>query len=694
MRLIRLLYIVFLFSSISVFGQKSYSKTILNEQFNRISQSGSLTTCHDTSLSIFSFIPVLGNNAFFSTDLIALKHDSLGQLVSKQYLKFPESYTLFSCKWYHNKIFVVLTTNLQSGTASSGKNIVLLKFSNNLILEKSVVFSSFELETNSPSTLTEAPDSTLIFSGRVKSPLNGGPGDQFLAQIDFDLNVLQSTELFQQFKYSIPGYSNGNYFWYTYEGRYTLDANFNSLNNDSLVDTDDTRPSVVGFQANSGGINLKIINSVSSNNYNRIVRFNNGHIQQKILLSASGFLININNSNDNKEFYTPYLNVNDSLRIDMYTLAEDSGYTLKQTVSLNDTNYINAKPHKQALGHYLVEHIDSQDSSINFLKGVDSIPSASCLRISFPVDTIIDTNSVNYSFIPRIGNVPSLTKNIPFSTYNYNVQSIDSLNAARDTTLPAFDFKCINKSCGVFAPPNGGLVCNKDDIILRVHRENPFGLDTNQFITTITWNDVLVQDTLHVKGPLAQTVKVHGENIFCEQTYFVSVDFDSVRANSFHKGDICLDFPTEATIHVNGLFDQITWQNPTFEDTTFQRVYRPGTYPFRVTSTKGCALNLNAIVPEMCPPKVFIPNAFTPNGDGTNDVFVGYADFTDEFIFRIYDRWGKVIFTTSTSPIIWDGTYKGEPVQIGVYNWRLVYNSIYQGDLYIKDLFGHITIVK
>jgi gliding motility-associated-like protein len=694
MRLIGLLYIVFLFSSTSLLGQKSYSKTILNETYNGYSQSGSLTTCLDTSLAVFSFIPVKGNNAFKSTELIALKHDSLGQLYSKQYLKFPQPYTLFSCKWYHNKVFVLLSSSVQTGSGSSGSSIVILRFSNNLILEKSVIFSSFEMETNNPSVLAEAPDSTLLFSGRVKSPLNGGPGDQFLAQIDFDLDVIQSVELAQQFKYSIPGYSNGNYYWYTYEGRYTLDANFNTHGNDSLVDTENTKPSVEAFNVGTQGLNLKIIDNIPSENYSRVVSFSHNHVQQKILLSTEQYLLNSNNSTDNSQYFAPYLNANDSLRLDIFQLVEDSGHVLKQTISLQDTAYINAKPHIQAYGHYLVEHILSADTSINFLKGVDSIPAASCLNISYPVDTLIDTNNVMYSFVPRIGVVPSLTKNIPFSTYNYSIQTLDSLNATGDTTLPAFEYKCINKSCGVFSPPNGGLQCNKKQVLLQIHRENPFGLDTNQFITRIVWNDTFEQDSYLVKGPKAQTVKIFGENIFCEQTAYISFDFDSIRATSTHQGDICLDFPTEATIQVTGLFTSIEWQNPEFSPTTFQTVYLPGNYPFTVHSLKGCQLNLNAIVPEICPPKVYIPNAFTPNGDGTNDAFVGYADFTNEFIFRIYDRWGQVIFSTTTSPIIWDGTYKGESVQIGVYNWRLVYNSIYQGDLYIKDLFGHITVVR
>lgn len=683
---------LFIFLSFVSNGQQSYAKTILNEQYNGYSQSGSLTTCQDTSLAVFSFIPVKASG-FYSNELIALKHDSLGLLFSKQFLRFPEQFQLYSSHWYHNKIFVVLSLFPQGGTGDPRRRLAFLRFSNNLILEKSVVFFTSGLETNNPSVLNEAPDSTLIFSASSNNS-SGGLGDQILAQLDFDLNVVQSVELPQQFRYTLPAFHNGTFQWYTYEGRYVLDNNFNTISTDSLINSDNTLPSVIAFQNDTAGIKLKIRDNASADNSTRIVRFDNNRFQQNLLLTAGYGLYNVNGGNQNLEYYQPYLNANDSIRVDIFTIVEDSGYTLKQTLSLNDTNYINVKPHRQSFGHFLVEHIDPRDTSINFLKGVDSIPAASCLSISFPPDTIVDTNNLVYSFVPHTSTPPPLTKNINFLTQPYVIQTIDSLNASGDTTLPALEFKCINKSCGVFTPPNGGLQCNRDQVLLQIQRENPFGLDTNQFITRIVWNDTFEQDTYLVRGPNAQTVKVFGENYFCEQTAYLSFDFDSVRATSSHRGDICLDFPSTATIQVDGLFESITWQDPTFDNSTFQTVYLPGSYPFSVRSLKGCQLNLNAVVPEVCAPKIYIPNAFTPNGDGTNDSFVGYADFTDEFIFRIYDRWGQVIFTTNTSPIVWDGTYKGELVQIGVYNWRLVYNSIYLGDLYVKDLFGHITVVR
>jgi len=55
-----------------------------------------------------------------------------------------------------------------------------------------------------------------------------------------------------------------------------------------------------------------------------------------------------------------------------------------------------------------------------------------------------------------------------------------------------------------------------------------------------------------------------------------------------------------------------------------------------------------------------MPNAFTPNGDGFNDIFkVKYPFYASQFDFTIYDRWRNKIFETNDITKGWDGTYEG-----------------------------------
>ena len=66
---------------------------------------------------------------------------------------------------------------------------------------------------------------------------------------------------------------------------------------------------------------------------------------------------------------------------------------------------------------------------------------------------------------------------------------------------------------------------------------------------------------------------------------------------------------------------------------------------------------------------LLMPNAFSPNGDGINDIYKpkeGYQNIK-EFHAYIYNRWGQKLFEWSDPATGWDGTYKGKPVKEGVY---------------------------
>ncbi|WCT10241.1 gliding motility-associated C-terminal domain-containing protein [Mucilaginibacter jinjuensis] len=64
---------------------------------------------------------------------------------------------------------------------------------------------------------------------------------------------------------------------------------------------------------------------------------------------------------------------------------------------------------------------------------------------------------------------------------------------------------------------------------------------------------------------------------------------------------------------------------------------------------------------------VFVPNAFTPNGDGKNDILSVYSNAIQKLDMWVYDQWGEMQFHSNTQASGWDGTYKGKPQPVGVY---------------------------
>jgi gliding motility-associated-like protein len=74
-------------------------------------------------------------------------------------------------------------------------------------------------------------------------------------------------------------------------------------------------------------------------------------------------------------------------------------------------------------------------------------------------------------------------------------------------------------------------------------------------------------------------------------------------------------------------------------------------------------------------PVVFIPDAFTPNNNGRNEVFLPYTGGLKTYMMSIYDRWGEKIFETNSTTEGWDGTVGGKTAMEGVYVYRLQYSD-------------------
>ncbi|NLR77766.1 gliding motility-associated C-terminal domain-containing protein [Chitinophaga eiseniae] len=118
-----------------------------------------------------------------------------------------------------------------------------------------------------------------------------------------------------------------------------------------------------------------------------------------------------------------------------------------------------------------------------------------------------------------------------------------------------------------------------------------------------------------------------------------------------------------------------------------------GTYTVTVFNDCGSATDDITVNFTQCEPKPTIPNAFSPNGDGRNDVFrpvVRGQMF--EYELRIFNRWGEMIFMTSDNHKGWDGKYKGVPVDVGTYVWWLTYKKVAGGNANV--LKGEVTVVR
>jgi len=152
----------------------------------------------------------------------------------------------------------------------------------------------------------------------------------------------------------------------------------------------------------------------------------------------------------------------------------------------------------------------------------------------------------------------------------------------------------------------------------------------------------------------------------------------------------------------------ITFHNTTYGGTTYQWEFGdgnrstlvnpnntydvPGTYYITLHAQNdiGCRDSVTkpiTILPEFY---IYIPNAITPNGDGINDVFAASTINVIDFEIYIFNRWGEQLFHSTEKRFQWDATYQGEPVEDGVYVYKVHYTSINGDD---KKVLGHVVVL-
>jgi gliding motility-associated-like protein len=116
------------------------------------------------------------------------------------------------------------------------------------------------------------------------------------------------------------------------------------------------------------------------------------------------------------------------------------------------------------------------------------------------------------------------------------------------------------------------------------------------------------------------------------------------------------------------------------------------TYSLFVESAYGCIGYDTITVMVSNQASFFVPNAFTPNGDGLNDLFrpiaVGYKGIT---YFRVFNRWGEAVYNSDNLEAGWNGTYKGISGEMGVYFWEIKFTDRFGKEGTMK---GDVTLIR
>jgi gliding motility-associated-like protein len=300
---------------------------------------------------------------------------------------------------------------------------------------------------------------------------------------------------------------------------------------------------------------------------------------------------------------------------------------------------------------------------------------------------------------------PTATTNTT-TTYSGRILSVNTIDGQRDscfvdiatTVIPSnlqvnlenIDLRCpsgritqmgaqiFGDTAGVayFWQTNTGIVsgANTDSIIFYLPA------DTAQ-IQLIVINANGCRDT--AQTTLTVTYSTIPLDIFAAQDTIAAGD--SIQLIATYNPDYSYIWDANPTLSSTNIFNPTA--RPTATDGTLYRL--------TATDLDGCIAVDTLIIwvqnPLCGEPYIFVPNAFTPDGDGLNDrVFVRGSEITD-VEFAIYDRWGELVFQTSSQNTGWDGTFKGKNLPPDVYGYYLRCKCD-DGTLFFKK--GNVTLIR
>lgn len=189
--------------------------------------------------------------------------------------------------------------------------------------------------------------------------------------------------------------------------------------------------------------------------------------------------------------------------------------------------------------------------------------------------------------------------------------------------------------------------------------------------TGVTYNTSGTYDFTFGNGVCVDTIRLK----------YISV-VSSIQPSRYTTVNATANLPIQLQARIFTPTDQYAWlpavglnsysiSNPVF------KYKRTTEYQVSITAGIGCIVVdtlLVKVFPASSQPAVasniFVPKAFSPNGDGHNDQLVPLLfRIKDLYYFRVFNRWGQMVFETKTAGEGWDGTFKGLPSSPDIYTW-------------------------
>ncbi|MFH0893488.1 MAG: gliding motility-associated C-terminal domain-containing protein [Bacteroidota bacterium] len=277
--------------------------------------------------------------------------------------------------------------------------------------------------------------------------------------------------------------------------------------------------------------------------------------------------------------------------------------------------------------------------------------------------------------------------NLPGGNYTVTVSDANGCSASNSVT--------ITTSAGItLSITTIDATCNQGGAATAVVSGNPLEY-------SYVWSNGETTQTITNLPAGSYSVTVSLLSCSNTATAQISASAGPQAAVSWTPSYITVDEP-DVSFHDQSSGNPVSWQW-TWDNGSTSTLQNPinsfntaGTYSgmLIVTDINGCSDTAYFTIVVNDASTFYIPNTFTPDADGINDYFgpSGIGIDPDNFEFYIYNRWGEELFHSTSINHRWNGTYKGELVQQGVYVWLVIYKQL-GFDKKLKEA-GHVNVIK
>jgi len=294
--------------------------------------------------------------------------------------------------------------------------------------------------------------------------------------------------------------------------------------------------------------------------------------------------------------------------------------------------------------------------------------------------TVLDANAqIGQTYLWSTGATTSTITPTSDGIYNLTAKTVDGCIGTDDVTVTFIPIPEVNLG-------RDTVLCEGESYTINAGNT---GLD-------ILWSTGVKTQTVTVNqtGTYAVTVRESG----CSGTDSIDVSVLALPTSAIDQSlgnqPYCfneLDRPIMISAGTSSGYNYL-WG--TGETTTDIEVTNAGTFIVKISVGK-CSIVDKIELTDYCPSFLEVPNSFTPNGDGLNDTFNAKGHNIYDYKMLIFNRWGILIYESSSMYNDWDGKYKSRAVQIDTYVYKIYYSIEHpDGNLRRKEKVGIVNVIR